>query len=538
MSVASHAVVYELDVLPDPANEDVLPSYTESGPSTAANSTARFDLSKATDQDQDTGTQKTVDTMTVTDPAAAEFAQFDADPSHNELELAPVDTGFAAWSFLAAAFVVEMLVWSFPFAYGIFLTAYLAEPHFADQPNSATLLPLVGTLSSGVIYLTGPVIYPLLARYPQHRRASAWIGAVMCFVSLLGASYVTKITSLVALQGVIYGIGGSMLYAPCISFLSEWFVVRRGLATGIIFMGSATGGLVLPFILPPLIRAHGASITLRILSIALFILLLPALPFMRPRLPASRVHGPGRRSGRRAWLKDRSWWALVVCNTVQGFGHFVPQLWLPTFAGALNLSSSSTSLALALLNGTSLAPLLSVNKNGNADSATAASAAAPLILGFLSDRFQPWLLALLTASFASVATFVLWGVVGHAFAGLIVFGMAYGLLTGGWSTLWSGFLRSFAKDDPALATMLYGFLMLTRGLGNVLCTPISTSLSSITSPSMSLSNPMFQSAGKTGFEVADGRFEKLIIYVGSCFAGAAAVALVGWGGDKAGRMRP
>ncbi|TFY57608.1 hypothetical protein EVG20_g8480 [Dentipellis fragilis] len=447
-----------------------LPLYNESGPSTAANSLAHFNLSKAQDQNQDPG--KALETTT-TDTAAAEFTQFDEDPSRNELELAPVDTGFAAWSFvrriarrlgLVAAFVVEALVWSFPFAYGIFLTAYLAEPNFADQPNAATLLPLVGTLSSGVIYLT------------------------------------------------------AMLYAPCISFLSEWFVVRRGLATGIIFMGSATGGLVLPFILPPLLRAHGASKTLRILSIALFILLLPALPFMRPRLPASRIHGPGRRSGRRAWLKDRSWWALVVCNTVHGFGYFVPQLWLPTFAGALNLSSSSTSLALALLNG--------------------ASAAGPLILGFLSDRFSPWLLALLTCSFTSIATFVLWGVVGNVFAGLIVFGMAFGLLAGGWSTLWSGFLRSFAKDDPALATLLYGFLMLSRGLGNVLCSPISTSLSSVTSPTVSLSDSMFQSTGKTGFDVADGRFEKLIIYVGSCFAGAAVIALVGWGGDKAGRMRP
>jgi hypothetical protein len=33
----------------------------------------------------------------------------------------------------------------------------------------------------------------------------------------------------------------------------------------------------------------------------------------------------------------------------------------------------------------------------------------------------------------------------------------------------------------------------------------------------------------TGFEVGDGRFEKMIIYVGTCFAGAAAIAALGWG---------
>lgn len=30
----------------------------------------------------------------------------------------------------------------------------------------------------------------------------------------------------------------ALLYAPCISFLSEWFVQRRGLANGIVFAGS------------------------------------------------------------------------------------------------------------------------------------------------------------------------------------------------------------------------------------------------------------------------------------------------------------
>lgn len=39
------------------------------------------------------------------------------------------------------------------------------------------------------------------------------------------------------LQGVAYAIGGSLLYAPCISYMSEWFVVRRGLANGVIFAG-------------------------------------------------------------------------------------------------------------------------------------------------------------------------------------------------------------------------------------------------------------------------------------------------------------
>ena len=75
--------------------------------------------------------------------------------------------------------------------------------------------------------------------------------------------------------------------------------------------------------------------------------------------------------------------------------------------------------------------------------------------------------------------------------------------------------------------------MLTRGLGNVISSPISTNLSSLVSSSSGSTGQ----GGGTGFGVADGRFEKLIIYVGTCFAGAAFVAMIGWGGDKAARAR-
>ncbi len=65
--------------------------------------------------------------------------------------------------------------------------------------------------------------------------------------------------------------------------------------------------------------------------------------------------------------------------------------------------------------------------------------------------------------------------------------------------------------------------MLSRGVGNILCTPISSVLETVSSSAVG--------SASTGFEVADGRFENMILYVGSCFAGAAGVALLGWSLD-------
>lgn len=118
----------------------------------------------------------------------------------------------------------------------------------------------------------------------------------------------------------------AMLYNPCISYMSEWFVARRGLANGVINAGTATGGLILPLGLPALLDRYGSSKTLRILAIIFAALLLPVLPFLRGRLPHGRVRRPPSKSNAanstRVWLKNRNFQFLMVANTLQGFGEY------------------------------------------------------------------------------------------------------------------------------------------------------------------------------------------------------------------------
>ncbi|PBK75192.1 MFS general substrate transporter [Armillaria solidipes] len=405
--------------------------------------------------------------------------------TRNESSLAPVDTGFDAWSFLVAAFFIEGIVWGFPDAFGVFLDGYLNDPLFMYQLHASTLLPLIGPLSSGIIYCSGPVIYPITARYPYHRRTMMWVGAVLCSASLFAASYTTKVSTLVGLQGVLYAVGGSLLYPPCISY-------------------------ILPLVLPNLISRFGTPKTLRILSITVTILLVPSLPFVKPRIPESRNRRQTAPPRSREWIKSPIFWALLATNTVQGFGYFIPIVWLPTFAHEMNLSSTSSSLTVALLNGTSVLGRLS--------------------MGYLSDKFNPWFLGMSTLFSTSLATFILWGVLSQNLAGLLAFGAAYGILAGSWTCLWTGFVSPFAKDDHNVATYLLGYLMLSRGLGNILCTPISSAF-------LATASGFDAGTARTGFQVAGGRFENMILYVGSCFAGSAGIAMLGWLLDAKTRRR-
>jgi hypothetical protein len=75
-----------------------------------------------------------------------------------------------------------------------------------------------------------------------------------------------------------------------------------------------------------------------------------------------------------------------------------------------------------------------------------------------------------------------------------------------------------------MSTKLYGYLLLSRGIGNIVSTPISAKL-------YGQAHNVTGILERTGFEVGDGRFEKMIIYVGTCFAGAAGVAALGWAMD-------
>lgn len=163
-----------------------------------------------------------------------------------------------------------------------------------------------------------------------------------------------------------------------------------------------------------------------------------------------------------------------------------------------------------------------------------------LAMGILSDFYSPWILALTTALCTSISTFVLWGVLSRSYAGLLTFGIAYGTLASGWTSLFTSFVKPIASElystaaftfyscpstsegDPNLSTSLLGILMFSRGIGNILSTPISTAL---------FRHPADSSTGhpSLGFKVAGGRYENMIYYVGTCFAGAGGIALLGWG---------
>ena len=70
--------------------------------------------------------------------------------------------------------------------------------------------------------------------------------------------------------------------------------------------------------------------------------------------------------------------------------------------------------------------------------------------------------------------------------------------------------------------------MFSRGIGNILSTPVSTALQTMHSPSLLKLASKSLLRRESGYSVADGQNEKMIVYVGSCFAVASVVVAFGW----------
>lgn len=83
------------------------------------------------------------------------------------------------------------------------------------------------------MYLGAPFACAFLQRYPNVRRKCSVVGLVVISLALIISSFSTRVWHLILSQGVLYALGGSMLYMPAMVFLDEWFVQRKGFAFGV-----------------------------------------------------------------------------------------------------------------------------------------------------------------------------------------------------------------------------------------------------------------------------------------------------------------
>lgn len=246
----------------------------------------------------------------------------------------------------------------------------------------------------------------------------------------MAASFASDFGTLVATQGVIFGMGILILYYPIFSMLNEWWVERRGLALGILCAAAGVSGLFYPFVLEVLLNKYGPATTLRVSAVALTLLCGPVLPLLKGRYSAS--HHEKAPEMDYSFFKMPLFYVFSLVGLLQGLGFYFPMIYLPSYATSLGLSDH---IGAALLVIYSFAQIL-----------------GQLGFGYFSDlrvkrfwaeeRIPVEILLFVSPLVSGLAILVLWGMAG-GIGLLVVFGLVYGVFAGGFVVLWARMVSPF-----------------------------------------------------------------------------------------------
>jgi cyanate permease len=178
--------------------------------------------------------------------------------------------------------------------------------------------------------------------------------------------------------GVLYGLGGCCIFAPCVVIIDGYFIERRTLANGILCVSpqrpksstkpntfpSFSASSAAPAVLSPLfshtLTRFSPKTTLLGWAVFCGFLCAISLPFVQPN--RRRLQDPTTTSqdydvgvSEKQPLTYRFWtqpifYILSLTTIAQGLTHFLPALYLPSFATDLGASQRDAALLITYFN--------------------------------------------------------------------------------------------------------------------------------------------------------------------------------------------
>ncbi|KAI1756905.1 major facilitator superfamily transporter [Xylaria castorea] len=281
-----------------------------------------------------------------------------------------------------------------------------------------TLLAAVATLNSRIMRIIG-------VRY------TGMLGIFLIGLAQILAGFAVKsVPGLFVTNGVLLGLGYGLTFIVTSSTPAQYFSKKRGLANGIVFSGGGLGGAVLSLALDPLIRKAGPAWAFRFLGLSTLATGLPAAWFLKERTTV-------RRGGFVEWrlFKDFSFTCIFLAGAIGTFPLLVPPFFIPLFANAIGLSSTTGAGLLAGFN--------------------FASAVGRVFSGILCDKIGPLNALFLAISLAAVSMLAVWPV-STTLAPLAVFSVVNGMANGG-----------FFSTMPTVVGNVFGSARVTVAMGMI-----------------------------------------------------------------------
>ena len=317
----------------------------------------------------------------------------------------PPDGGYG-WVCTAAVAVVNAHTWGLNSSYGVFLAHYLATEAF---PGATSLeYAFVGSLSISCALLVSPIATVSVRQFGT--KPTMLLGVVLESLSLICASFASKIWHLFLTQGVMFGLGMGFLFVPSVAIVPQWCLQRRSLANGIATSGSGLGGLLYSLATGAMIRNLGLDWAFRILGIIAFVVNLICTILIKDR---NKAVGTKQVAFDMSLFKRPEYLLLLAFGWFSILGYIVLIFSLANYANYIGLDSSDAALVSALIN-------------------LGQGVGRPLI-GFFSDRTGRINMAAFTTFLTGVFALAIW-TNAHSFSVLVVFAIIGGATAG---TFWT-----------------------------------------------------------------------------------------------------
>ncbi|KAL1744704.1 major facilitator superfamily domain-containing protein [Schizophyllum fasciatum] len=376
------------------------------------------------------------------------------------------DGGLRAWSVVFGCFILSCAFMGSGLVFGVFQDAYHTEV-FPDA--SVSTISLIGGVLSFCSLSTAYLAGALGDRYGYIRMVV--IGCVLTFISVLGASFSTKLYQIFLCQGVSQGISQGISMPMYMALPSQWFLRKRALATGVAVSGAGIGGAIGSLIMRPLIAKLGYKHALLIYACINAFFTAIACMLLKVRTP------PWQRTAKKRWLPrkvDGRFWSVFLGIMIAQFGYLVnaftfsspvhalteppfakcPFYYITTYTKTVGGIPSGGNALIPVV------PLVVINL---------CAAMGRIGAGQLADTFGSINVFFLSFFLGGILQMVFWPFT-TSYASVITFGAAYGLTGGVFMTLVPPVCaKVFGMENLATIT---GLMVLANGPGQLAGPPL------------------------------------------------------------------
>ncbi|KAF5364618.1 hypothetical protein D9758_005638 [Tetrapyrgos nigripes] len=263
---------------------------------------------------------------------------------------APPDGGVGAWLVILGTTLVSFATFGFVNGYGGFSDFYNTD-YLSNY--SPTVISMVGALQVFILYIfagfAGAVFDALGPKYLIP--TSGVIVTLSLF--MLSITKPQRIYQQFLTQAVLFSLGATFAFFPCIALIPHWFRAKMAYAVGFLTAGASVGGIVFPIMMSRVTPIIGFGWTIRIFAFMVLFCYIVGTLTIKARRP-TKPFPPLSRLFDFTAFKDPCYVFLALGGWFSVFSIFNPFFYVGLSGTVANPGSSINGTYLSILCATSI----------------------------------------------------------------------------------------------------------------------------------------------------------------------------------------